>query len=92
MRSEVAKYQSPQTEETKIRIPVELENGQLLLELGTISLGMGIDVTDIRRTVHVTPPSSPENCKEIARLSRDKLEEDAIMYYSAADLLAKHIN
>ena len=60
MHAKIAQYHSPQTKDMKKAIAAGLCDGNILLVFATEALGMGADVKDIRRIIHITSPASVE--------------------------------
>ena len=57
--------------------------GRLQILIATIAFGMGINCPDIRRIIHLGPPSDCESyIQETGRAGRDSLTACAILYYS----------
>lgn len=92
LQIKVAQYHSPQTAHMKELIPPGMEEGEFLLVFATEALGMGADIKDIRRVMHIRPPSSLETyMQEIGRAGRDGNGGVATMFVNAADLSGKHV-
>lgn len=57
--------------------------GRLQILIATIAFGMGINCPDIRRIIHLGPPSDCESyIQETGRAGCDSLTAYAILYYS----------
>lgn len=89
----VAQFHAPQTKEMKSQIPQQLESGTVKLVFATEALGMGADVKDIRRIVHIGCPTSLETyMQQIGRAGRDGNGAHAKLFVNASDLARKHVD
>lgn len=83
----VAQFHSPQTPSMKEYIPPAMEQGSVKLVFATEALGMGADIADIRRIIHVSPPKTLTTyMQEIGRAGRDGQGGEALMYINKSDL------
>ena len=71
------------------RIVLELVEGKSKLRLlfVTVAFGLGVDVRDIRRIIHVgVPYTLEEYFQEAGRCGRDGLQANATIYYNSFDI------
>jgi superfamily II DNA helicase RecQ len=84
-----AQFHSPQTKEMKIEILKQLCSPQSIVRVvfATVALGMGVDIRDIRKIVHITPPYSIQAySQETGRAGRDGEQATAILFYNNRDI------
>ena len=64
----------------------------LRIVVATIAFGMGLDCPNIRRIIHLSPPSDIESyLQETGRAGRDNYSAKAMLYYAKSDLKVQHI-
>ena len=67
-------------------------DSSLRVVVATIAFGMGLDCPDVRRILHWGPPSDIESdIQEAGRAGRDGHQAAAVLYYTATDLGAQHV-
>ena len=60
--------------------------------MATIAFGTGLDCPDVRRIIHWGPPSDIESdIQEVGRAGRDGHQAAAVLYYTASDRGAQHV-
>lgn len=85
----VAQYHAPQSTKMKAHIlsDMQRENSVVRLLLATEACGMGIDIPDVRKIIHITPPSNLETyVQEIGRCGRDGAASVSVLYYNNSDI------
>ena len=84
-----AQFHSPQTKEMKNEILKQLCSPQSIIRVvfATVALGMGVDIRDIRKIVHITPPYSIQAySQETGRAGRDGKPATAVLFYNNRDI------
>lgn len=67
----------------KEKVLQDLKDGNLLIVLATKAFGMGVDISDIRKTIHYGLPSSFESLyQEFGRAGRDGLPSKCYVYFT----------
>ena len=70
------------TSHTKEQTLLDFKDGKLLVVLATKAFGMGVDVPDIRKTIHYGLPSSFESLyQQFGRAGRDGKSSECYVYY-----------
>ena len=88
----VAQFHSPQTPKLKGAIPKQFIAGSVRLVFDTEAFGMGADIKDIKRIIHISCPSTVETyLQEIGRAGRDGQGGHAIMYVNAHDIASRKV-
>ena len=71
----------------KMQIQSDFGNGNISVVVATNAFGMGIDVPDVRKVIHLdVPPSIEEYYQEIGRAGRDGKTSDAVLLIQDQDL------
>ena len=61
--------------------------------MDTIAFGMGLDCPEVRQIIHWGPPSDIESdIQEAGRAGRDGRQAAAVLYYTATDRGAQHVD
>ena len=84
-----AQFHSPQTKEMKDQILKQLCSSESTVRVvfATVALGMGVDIRDIRRIVHISPPYTIQAYfKETGRAGRDGQPSTAVLFYNNHDI------
>lgn len=69
--------------ENKLEVLQKFKAGELLVVFATKAFGMGVDIPDIRKTIHYGLPSSFESLyQQIGRAGRDGLPSKCYVYYT----------
>lgn len=82
-------YHAQYPEHERTRIVDGLLSGKSVLRIlfVTVAFGIGIDIKNIRRVIHIgVPYSMEEYFQEIGRAGRDGLSSTATLYYNSRDL------
>ena len=84
-----AQFHAPQTKAMKDQILTELASpiSKVRVIFATVAMGMGVDIPEIRRIIHVGPPRSiREYFQETGRAGRDEKPATATLYYNNVDI------
>ena len=84
-----AQFHAPQTEQMKVEILRQLcsPTNIVCVIFATVAIGMGVDIPNIRRIIHISPPCSVKQYfQETGRAGRDGKQADAILYYNNRDI------
>ena len=84
-----AQFHAPQTEQMKVGILRQMCSSNSLVRVifATVAIGMGVDIPNIRRIIHISPPCSVKQYfQETGRAGRDGKQADAILYYNNRDI------
>ncbi len=82
-------FHAPQTPHMKADILTEIKkkSSRLRVVFATTALGMGVNVPNVSKIIHIGPPSSLEAyMQEIGRAGRSGSKSCAIMYYNNSDI------
>ena len=84
-----AQFHAPQTIAMKEQILTELssQTSTVRVIFATVAMGMGVDITSIRKIIHVGPPRTVrEYFQETGRAGRDGKQSTALLYYNNRDI------
>ncbi|XP_046566715.1 ATP-dependent DNA helicase Q1-like, partial [Haliotis rubra] len=93
----LGQYHAPQVDALKQELSCIFKspNSHVRLLLATEAYSMGTDAPDIRRVIHIGPPSTLETyLQETGRAGRDGEHAEAIMYMNKSDIASnvKHLS
>lgn len=79
--------QYPEHERKRIVSELVNEESKLKLLFVTVSFGIGIDIKNIRRVIHIgVPYTMEEYFQEAGRCGRDGLQSQALIYFNSYDI------
>ena len=79
--------QYPEHERKRIVSELANEESKLKLLFVTVSFGIGIDIKNIRRVIHIgVPYTIEEYFQEAGRCGRDGLQSQALIYFNSYDI------
>ena len=90
-----AQFHAPQTEQMKVEILRQLCSPTSIVRVifATVAIGMGVDIPNIRRIIHISPPYSVKQYfQETGRAGRDGKQADAILYYNNRDIARNKVD
>lgn len=81
--SKIKSYSSEEKDEDKRQVIQDLKSGKINVIIATKAFGMGIDIPDIRHTIHYCIGSSIESMyQEMGRAGRDKKPADCYVLFN----------
>jgi superfamily II DNA helicase RecQ len=90
-----AQFHAPQTTKMKEEILKQLCSQSSIVRVifATVAIGMGVDIPDIQRIIHIGPPCTVKAyIQETGRAGRDGNQSYAILYYNNYDISKNRVN
>ena len=89
-----AQFHAPQTSEMKDEILKQLSStkSNIRVVFATVTMGMGVDIPDIRNVIHIVPPCTVKAYfQATGRAGRDGKPASATLYYSNKDIAKNRV-